>query len=148
MDLMFSHAISFKHKLCGAEWVRSKASKIGMFKDSPGSISRTACKSGLTPSRQHVSRRPIPERELIGRTPISTSLGTAAITSTIASTITCRRCGTFAKSGRVSCCAPGGAWYKNCGGAGNRNADHSWFEGAQACKRKLKTLRSGMYMHD
>merc|ERR1712224_652194 len=38
------------------------------------------------------------------------------------------------KSGRASCCAPGGAWYKNCGAAGNSNVDHMWFEGVRACK--------------
>merc|ERR1711934_458561 len=43
-------------------------------------------------------------------------------------------CGTFLKSGRVSCCAPDGAWYKHCGGVGNRNADHMWSEGVEVCK--------------
>ena len=48
----------------------------------------------------------------------------------------CAKCGRFGKSGRVSCCATGGAWYKNCGGAANKNVDHRWFEGVEACKRK------------
>ena len=145
MDYMFLHAVSFKHRLSGDAWVRSQASKVDMFGGSRGSIAWRVSTS--TPSRQYVSRRPIPERELIGRTPISTSAGTPAFISAITSTMTtCPKCGTFAKSGRVSCCAPGGAWYKNCGGAVNRNADHSWFEGAQACKRKLKG--NDMYMHD
>ena len=137
MDSMFMQAVSFKHELCQAVWVRSRASQARMFDRSPGSISSKVCESASTPSRQYVSRRPIPDRELIGRMP--TSVGTSdIITSTIASTMLCPKCGSFAKSGRASCCAPGGAWYKNCGGAGNRNADHSWFEGAQACKRKSK----------
>ena len=51
----------------------------------------------------------------------------------------CPKCGTFAKSGRTSCCAPAGAWYKNCGAAGNRRTDYRWFEGVEACTRKSKT---------
>ena len=135
--MMFTSATSFKQNLCGVAWVHSKASQDQMFEDSPGSISRSVCKSASTTTRQHVSRQPIPQRELIGRTPISTSVGTPVITSTIASMMTCLQCGTFARSGRVSCCAPGGAWFKNCGTAGNRNADHSWFEGSEACQRKF-----------
>ena len=41
MDDMFRGAIAFKHKLCGAAWVHSKASKNAMFDGSSGSISRT-----------------------------------------------------------------------------------------------------------
>ena len=84
--------------------------------------------------REDVFRRPITERELITSTLITTS----SIAPTIANTMTCPKCGTFEKSGRVSCCAPGGAWYKNCGGAGNRNVDHKWFEGVEACGRTFK----------
>ena len=51
-------------------------------------------------------------------------------------TVTCPKCGTFKKSGSFSCCAPGGAWYKNCGGTGNRNVEHRWSEGREACKCK------------
>merc|ERR1719174_2166720 len=65
---------------------------------------------------EHVSRRPIPERELIVQTP------------------TCLKCGIFGKSGRVSCCTPGGAWFKNCGGFGSKNVDYRWSEGVNACK--------------
>merc|ERR1712187_14779 len=46
----------------------------------------------------------------------------------------CSKCGTFPKSGRVSCCAPGGSWYKNCGAANNDNFDHKWSEGTEVCK--------------
>merc|ERR1712037_324506 len=52
----------------------------------------------------------------------------------------CPKCSTFEKSGRLSCCAPGGAWYRNCGGAGKRDVDHRWFEGVQACKRTTTTM--------
>ena len=139
MDEMFFHAESFNRKLCGAGWVSSKASKKDMFTGSPGSISPTACTSDPTPITdqalyQYISRRPLPERELIARKSISTP----PITSTIGRTITCPRCGTFRKSGRASCCAPGGAWFKNCGGLGSKNVDHRWSDGVKACKRKFK----------
>ena len=48
--------------------------------------------------------------------------------------VICSKCGIFKKSGISSCCAPGGAWFKNCGGAGNNNVDHRWSEGKQTCK--------------
>ena len=141
MDSMFQDAVSFDQNLCGAAWVHSKASKNLMFEESFGSISQTVCTSVLvsTPAtHRYVSRRPLPDRELIIRTPIAAPVSTPAITSTNAISITCPKCGTFRKSGRVSCCAPGGAWYKNCGGAGNKNVDHRWLEGVEACKRKCK----------
>ena len=138
MDYMFwqFQATSFKQKLCGAAWVRSKASKKGMFTGSFGSISSQVCH--LTTTRQYVSRRPIPERELIVRAPITTQVNTRPLAITSSNEMTCPKCSMFKKSGRTSCCAPGGAWYKNCGGARNRKSDHSWFEGVQACKRKFK----------
>merc|ERR1719201_782113 len=131
-------------KLCGVHWLRSQASKNNMFEGSSGLISRTVCTSAHTPltnqsPHQYLSRRPISERELIGRTPISTPVSTQSITSTIDGTMTCPRCGTFRKSGRVSCCAPGGAWFKNCGGLGSKNVDHRWSEGVKACKPTTTT---------
>ena len=130
MGNMFSQAASFNQELCGANWIRSKAEKWNMFEGSSGSISRTACTSA-----------PIPERDLIARTPISTLSITPAVHH-----MTCPRCGTFRKSGRVSCCAPGGAWFKNCGGLGIKNVDHRWSEGVKACKRKFNA--NNMYLHD
>ena len=53
----------------------------------------------------------------------------------------CPKCGTFKESGRVSCCAPGGAWHKNCGAPDKGDYDHSWVEGKEACKRKFQTNR-------
>ena len=144
MDYMFLGAALFEQDLCGAHWVRSKASKKDMFEGSSGSILRTWCTPPRTrvtkqaPS-QHVSRQSIPERELIARTPTGTSVSTPSITSTIDRTITCPRCGAFQRSGKVSCCAPGGAWFKNCGGLGSKSVDHRWSEGVKACKRKFKT---------
>ena len=136
MISMFQYATVFKRKLCGPAWYKVKTSQ-NTFLGSSGSISRDqVCESAATThaSTQYVARRPLPDRELIVHTPITTT----TIVATIGNAMECRNCGTFEKSGRVSCCAPGGAWYKNCGGAGNRNVDRSWFEGVDACKRKFK----------
>ena len=142
MDFMFLDAASFNQKLCGAAWVNSKAAKALTFAGTSGSISQTVCTSAPTPTtlatRQHISRRPLTERELIVRTPITTSFSTPTSTSSITKMTTCPTCGTFEKSGRSSCCAPGGTWFKNCGGAHNTNVDHTWFEGVAACKRKYR----------
>ena len=46
----------------------------------------------------------------------------------------CAKCGTAKKSGKLTCCARGGAWFKNCGNAGDIQFDHTWAEGIQACK--------------
>ena len=104
MDHMFKGATSFKRKLCGNAWVNSKATQKTIFEGSSGSISSTVC---------HTSS---PQRWLaqwqIASTPMVPVLPAPGLA--LAKTI-CPNCGTFAKSGRVSCCAPGGAWYKNCG---------------------------------
>merc|ERR1719201_1128273 len=106
MDYMFWHwkETSFKQKLCGAAWVRSKASKKAMFTGSYGSISLLVCT--LTTTRQYVSRRPIPERELIVRAPIITPANTRTLSITSRNDMMCPKCGKFKKSDRVSCCAP------------------------------------------
>ena len=52
------------------------------------------------------------------------------------STSSCPRCGTAKKSGKRSCCAHGGAWFKNCGDTGDTKFDHTWTEGMQACTGK------------
>ena len=136
MDHMFYLAFAFKQKICGDAWINSKATKTLAFAGTSGSIAQTVCTSAPTTlsERENVSPRLLPDRELIVHTPITTP----RITSTIATMMTCPKCDTFKKSGRVSCCAPGGAWYKNCGGASNRNVDHSWFEGVEACKGKFR----------
>ena len=54
--------------------------------------------------------------------------------SSVSSSSGCRKCGASKKSGKHSCCAPGGAWFKNCGDAGDTLFDHTWSEGIQACK--------------
>jgi surface protein len=144
MDAMFWEAFSFKQILCGPAWMRSTASQTNMFTGSPGSLPWKVCVSSSTTKYRHLTRRPLPEgrdyfeRDLkIVRAPITTkpvSTNTRAMASN--NKMVCLKCGTFKKSGRVSCCAPGGAWYKNCGGAANGNADHRWFEGLEACKCK------------
>ena len=45
---------------------------------------------------------------------------------------TCAKCGMNHKTGERNCCAPGGAWYLNCG----TGDPHSWPEGSLACKHK------------
>ena len=45
----------------------------------------------------------------------------------------CVKCATN-KVGKYSCCARGGAWFKNCGDVGDTEFDHSWTEGIKACK--------------
>ena len=46
----------------------------------------------------------------------------------------CPMCATLKKSGKSSCCGPGGAWFKNCGNPGDSKFGHTWFEGIEACK--------------
>ena len=50
--------------------------------------------------------------------------------------VTCPKCGTTKKSGKLSCCARGGAWFKKCGDGGDTKFEHTWTEGIQACKSK------------
>ena len=45
----------------------------------------------------------------------------------------CIKCGTITKSGRRSCCAQGGAWFKDCGDIGDKKFGHTWAEGIKAC---------------
>ena len=123
MDHMFMNADSFKRQLCGDTWVHSEASKTDMFADSPGSISETVCRASS------------PQRWLARWQVASTSVATPVTTQGVGSAIMrCPNCGTFKKSGRISCCAPGGAWYRNCGGIENRDVGHSWQEGIRVCK--------------
>ena len=45
----------------------------------------------------------------------------------------CLKCGAIEKTGKLSCCARGGSWFGNCGGADNAKREHTWHEGLQAC---------------
>merc|ERR1711959_126224 len=107
MDYMFYHAESFRHSLCGPAWVLSKASNNLMFDGSEGKVTQQYCSQ---------------ERDLVQRQP--------------ADSLTCPKCGKFKKSGRASCCAPGGSWFKDCGAAGNTKVNYKWTDGANACKPK------------
>lgn len=78
-----------------------------MFEGSSGSIKQRGCTPNMIVPSQYVTRRSIPERELIVPTP--SRISTLAIISAITYQGACPKCGTFEKSGRVSCCAPGGA---------------------------------------
>ena len=61
-----------------------------------------------------------------------------AVSQTIGSPA-CPKCGTIQKSGKASCCAPGGSWFKNCGGSGNTKLGHTWYEGIHVCKARLQS---------
>ena len=122
MDSMFHSVRSFNQQLCGSAWVNSHATKAGMFVGSSGSIDQTACE-GSSPQRWLTHWQE----------------GFASIT-TSAVTLGSPACDTFKKSGQVSCCAPGGAWCKQCGGARSTHAVYSWLEGAETCARKSRLM--------
>ena len=61
-----------------------------------------------------------------------------ADTTTITVSV-CPRCGTIARSGKLSCCGRGGSWFDNCGGVGNTKLQHTWYEGIQACKTRTQS---------
>ena len=67
-------------------------------------------------------------------TALSTAPKIAATTTADTDRNVCRKCGITNKSGKLSCCARGGAWFKKCGDAGDSNFDHTWLEGVLACK--------------
>ena len=47
--------------------------------------------------------------------------------------VVCDKCAPLKKSGKHSCCAPGGTWFNKCGNAGDKDAHYSWLEGIRAC---------------
>ena len=57
-----------------------------------------------------------------------------ATSALVSSSKGCPKCGTIKKSGKLSCCARGGAWFKQCGDVGDSSFGHTWVEGMQACK--------------
>ena len=69
---------------------------------------------------------------------------TAPPTTTTAATIGyCPKCG-IKKTGKASCCAPNGAWYKKCGNEGDPKYEHTWLEGVEACCKCVVNL---VYAH-
>ena len=69
-----------------------------------------------------------------------------AVTTPIRSV--CPKCGTIARSGKLSCCGHGGSWFGNCGNAGNANFGHTWNEGIQACKSRQSKKIVGQQLYD
>ena len=124
MDQMFFYAESFEYQPCGAAWVNSNATKDRMYEGTYVLLSERMCHASST--QRSLAR-------WATNVPIVKSLTTPYIDL---ANMMCPNCGMFKKSGRASCCAPGGTWYKNCGGTGENKFDHSWFEGVEACKCK------------
>ena len=58
----------------------------------------------------------------------------------------CPKCGTIKKSGKLSCCARGGAWFKNCGDVGDSSFEHTWSDGFNACKSKFKSNQCMLFV--
>ena len=48
--------------------------------------------------------------------------------------VVCPQCAVKKKSGKLSCCSSGGAWFNKCADEVDSNFDHTWNEGVQACK--------------
>ena len=69
-----------------------------------------------------------------------TELSRATSKSKVNSSEGCSKCGIVKQSGKLSCCARGGAWFKKCGDFGDSNFDHTWVDGIQACKSKSPSV--------
>merc|ERR1719265_1580545 len=54
--------------------------------------------------------------------------------------VACPKCAVSLNSRKPSCCAPGGAWFRNCGENDDPEFDHTWFEGVQACEHAVTTI--------
>ena len=59
----------------------------------------------------------------------------ATTSASVSSVQECPKCGTINKSGKRSCCARGGAWFKKCGDVGDSSFEHTWDGGFKACKK-------------
>ena len=73
----------------------------------------------------------------------NTNVSNTALSVSKTANSACSKCGTIKKSGQLSCCAPGGTWFQNCGDGANSDLDHTWFEGIQACvgvEAKVKAM--------
>ena len=69
-----------------------------------------------------------------------------AVTTTSISSV-CPECGITQKSAKMSCCARGGSWFGNCGGAGDGTFGHTWYEGVRACKDRQFQAVVGQQLH-
>ena len=63
-----------------------------------------------------------------------TEVPATTVLSAGSSSTECTECGATTRSGKRSCCARGGAWFKNCGDTDDTKFDHTWAEGIRACK--------------
>ena len=60
-------------------------------------------------------------------TPATTTTATARV-------LACPKCRTVKRSGKLSCCARGGAWFGKCGDPGDSEYAYTWLEGIEACE--------------
>ena len=128
---MFHAAISFNVQI--SSWNVSRvASMQGMFLAAV-SFNQTLCGASWVKSKAN-------QHQIFAGSAGSIS-PLACPESTTTSPVTCRKCG-IDKYGYPSCCGFGGAWFKNCGDAGDSKFDHTWSEGIQACKGKRKNAQT------
>ena len=99
-----------------------------MFDSSYGKIPRIDCDTFAYPKRDLMVHK------MATKKVNNLGIDTIQMSDKDKKAITCPKCGVFKKSGRASCCAPGGAWFAECGGADSSNAAHKWSEGVKACE--------------
>ena len=63
---------------------------------------------------------------------VEAALTTTGVSAVSSNSSGCGKCATN-RAGKLSCCAPGGAWFKNCGDADDTQFDHTWTDGIEAC---------------
>jgi surface protein len=73
----------------------------------------------------------------------STNKPPKPISSINAPAATCPKC-VPTKSGKSSCCARGGSWFKKCGEPGDSNFEHTWFEGNLACELTAESITNAI----
>jgi len=86
----------------------------------PGAQTSSVAAESITTAIGRVSTTAGAQTSSVTTEPITTAIGRV-----------CPKCGTNTKSGKLSCCAPGGSWFKKCGNS--ENSEHTWLEGIQAC---------------
>ena len=59
----------------------------------------------------------------------------------------CPECGAMKNSYKLSCCARGGSWFRNCGSARHTNLAHTWQEGIWACKARQAEVEMVQQLH-
>ena len=71
--------------------------------------------------------------DVSGKSPADPSTTSQELSLQKTSIKECPTCAKMKKSGKLSCCARGGAWFKNCGDSDDTKVNHTWTEGIQAC---------------